>query len=277
MAIQNPADSFADKTLYIATKDDIFVSRYYRFLQSIFKKIALLNKPNEIIKVLKHNTAKKDHLVMIDESMLQDTENTDPIKGALHGSNAVIICKVGESVRYKNNLPLNQIIEKPVTITQFVEAVRSVYHGINEQRKPVNNTLNIKGLRFLVAEDNGVNQLVIKGILEKNGASVTFAKDGIEAQQLFKREQNRLDVVLMDIEMPNCNGYEATKKIREYETQNGRSPAKIIGLSAHATHEHMKEAYQAGMNGFITKPVTIKALAKVFNEQNLDSAKLNNL
>ena len=115
----------------------------------------------------------------------------------------------------------------------------------------------LAALQVLVAEDNVVNQLVIKSMLEKFGCSVSIANNGLEAGDLIEIEKP--DIVLMDMSMPELDGIGATIKIRERENHGGwRAP--IIGVTAHALVEDKERCLAAGMNDYLAKPVKPDAL-----------------
>ena len=114
-------------------------------------------------------------------------------------------------------------------------------------------------LRILVAEDNAVNQRVIQRLLEKAGHKVEIAENGAEAVK--KWEAHNYDLILMDIQMPEMDGYEATQEIRSREVNSGkRTP--IIGLSANALKGHREKGIAAGLDGYVTKPIRIPELAR---------------
>ena len=120
---------------------------------------------------------------------------------------------------------------------------------------------NIIGSRILVAEDNPVNQQIIKTILKKANLIVEVANNGKEAIGLLKDE--KFDAILMDIQMPEMDGLEATKRIREIP-DNKNLP--IIALTANAMDEDEQMCRLAGMNGFITKPIDAEKLFKILSE-----------
>lgn len=105
-------------------------------------------------------------------------------------------------------------------------------------------------LHILVAEDNKVNQLVVKALLEKEKHTVDMAENGIEAIEKFRN--NTYDVILMDIEMPQMNGIEASDRIRK--TQKGKD-IPIIALTAHVLKDVRAQLNSAGFDGFIAKPI----------------------
>jgi len=112
--------------------------------------------------------------------------------------------------------------------------------------------------RILLAEDNKINQVVAVGALHKLGYLVDIADGGAEAVAAFS--EHRYNAVLMDVMMPDMDGYEATSKIRENEAALGTSPVPVIGLSARAMAGDREIALAAGMDDYLTKPLRINEL-----------------
>ena len=109
----------------------------------------------------------------------------------------------------------------------------------------------LKGIRILVAEDNPTNQQVAQAILENAGIAVTIVSNGEAAVQAIR--DTPFDAVLMDIQMPRMNGYEATRQIRELP-QGGSIP--IVAMTAHAMKGDEEKCLESGMDGYISKPVS---------------------
>lgn len=112
------------------------------------------------------------------------------------------------------------------------------------------------GLRVLLAEDNPVNQLVFQKMLVRLGCSVRLANHGREALTILSQE--KVDLVLMDCQMPELDGYETTRTLRAWGGEFGTLP--IIALTASAMDEDRRRCYAAGMNDFLSKPVVLSAL-----------------
>jgi hypothetical protein len=117
---------------------------------------------------------------------------------------------------------------------------------------------NQRPLRILVAEDNPVNQQVALAMLRKMGHQVTLAATGTAAVETWKREA--FDLVLMDIQMPEMDGFEATRKIRAME-QPGSAHTPIIAMTAHAMGGDRERCLEAGMDDHVAKPINRADLA----------------
>jgi PAS domain S-box-containing protein len=115
-----------------------------------------------------------------------------------------------------------------------------------------------QSLDFLIAEDNLTNQFIIRKILSGHAASLRFADNGANAVEMYKEKPP--DIVLMDISMPILDGLEATRRIREYEKLKGQTQTPIIALTANAYESDRKNCFEAGMNGFVTKPILVNTL-----------------
>lgn len=111
----------------------------------------------------------------------------------------------------------------------------------------------VKPLKILLAEDCENNVLLVQLYLKKFPYSIDVADNGDVAFELFQR--NEYDVVLMDIEMPVTDGYEATTRIRSYEEATSRAKTPIVAVTAHALPENEDRAYEVDCDFFLTKPV----------------------
>lgn len=154
--------------------------------------------------------------------------------------------EVGVGTRFEVCLPL-------VTDEPAVSA--SVPLG-EPELPPVAHTRRLSGLRVLAAEDNAVNQLVLTELLAIEGAQVTMCDGGADALvRLQTLGRNAFDVVLMDIQMPGMDGYEATRLIRAFAPD-----LPVIGQTAHAMAEEHHKCRDAGMVDLVVKPIELEAL-----------------
>ena len=114
-------------------------------------------------------------------------------------------------------------------------------------------------LSILVAEDNAVNRRLVTKLLESNGHRVASAVNGKEAVQKFAN--NPYDMILMDVEMPEMDGLEATRIIRATEKQGSHVP--IYAISAHTLSTDRDSCFAAGMDGFLSKPIDVDDILKL--------------
>lgn len=121
-------------------------------------------------------------------------------------------------------------------------------------------------LSILVAEDNIVNQKVIEGLLSKLGHSVTVVPQGGQSVAERMNPDADYDLILMDCEMPQMDGYEATRLIRQYEKANALPQIPIVALTAHALDEVRRRCLKSGMNDFLTKPINTQQLIRAMNQ-----------
>jgi PAS domain S-box-containing protein len=120
---------------------------------------------------------------------------------------------------------------------------------------------------LLVAEDNPVNAMVIESLLKKLGVTMTLAKNGQQAvDAITQGDALAFDLILMDLHMPVFDGYGATQQIRQWEVANGRQRVPIIALTADAFEEDRQRCLAAGMDDFLTKPISVVALTSALRK-----------
>jgi signal transduction histidine kinase/ActR/RegA family two-component response regulator len=138
-----------------------------------------------------------------------------------------------------------------------------------EQLQASDETFSLEGRRLLMAEDNELNAEIATAILENLGAAIEVAKDGIECMDMLKsHEAGYYSLILMDIQMPNLNGYETTKKIRAL-SDAALAGIPIVAMTANAFDEDKRAAFDVGMNGHIAKPIDVNKLIKVLQSLKL--------
>jgi CheY-like chemotaxis protein len=150
---------------------------------------------------------------------------------------------------------------KPIRKTELVSAILEVLGqkraSLTPPRISPPKPASSSHLNILLAEDNHVNQVVARRILEKMGHSVTIANNGAEAMTLLA--ERTFDLLLMDIQMPQLDGLAATQRIRARETHT-HSRLPIIAMTAHAMKGDRERYLQAGMDGYVSKPITAAEL-----------------
>lgn len=122
----------------------------------------------------------------------------------------------------------------------------------------------VRDKKILVAEDNTANQKVIKKLLERLGCQYEVVSDGQEAVTTF--ESGVFDMILMDCQMPEMDGYTATRTIRGMEQEKGMQPIPIVALTAHAFSGDRKKCEEAGMNDYLSKPIDLDRLRQILSD-----------
>jgi CheY-like chemotaxis protein len=121
------------------------------------------------------------------------------------------------------------------------------------------------GHRILLAEDVEINREVVQALLEPTQLEVDFAENGLEAVNIFTKAPDRYELIFMDIQMPELDGYEATRQIRALEIPAAKN-IPIIAMTANVFREDIEKCIDAGMNSHISKPINIgEVLEKLKN------------
>jgi CheY-like chemotaxis protein len=164
------------------------------------------------------------------------------------------------------DLGIHAYLLKPVKASELLDCIVNLLHrpesatpsGRPEPRaEETSSAVPPLSLRILLAEDNPVNQLLATRLLDKFGHKVQVANNGKEALALL--EKHGFDVVLMDVQMPEMDGFETTARIRTREQATGQH-LPIVALTAHAMKGDRERCLQAGMDGYVTKPIQTQEL-----------------
>jgi CheY-like chemotaxis protein len=156
-------------------------------------------------------------------------------------------------------------LTKPIKPSRIYEVLANIISGKQTQKSTCEATINeetrISPLRILLAEDNVSSQKVALQMLKKLGHRADVAANGIEALQALERQH--YDVVLMDLKMPEMDGLDATKIIRQKWPNNG---PKVIALTAYALQGDREKCLAAGMDDYISKPIQMEELRRVLKD-----------
>ncbi len=159
------------------------------------------------------------------------------------------------------------ILMRPFFVSALKEKILEMQAEADSQSAVLQGNVNsLEGLHFLAAEDNEINAEILTEILEMEGASCEIAENGKIVLERFEHAaEGEFNAILMDVQMPVMNGYEATRAIRALERSDaGKIP--IIAMTANAFAEDEKEALDAGMNVHMAKPIDVELLKKVLNQ-----------
>ncbi|MEE2729697.1 MAG: response regulator [Pseudomonadota bacterium] len=185
--------------------------------------------------------------------------NNDPLVLMLTGLG------MAPSATAARNAGIRRVISKPVTgrtlkvtLLEELAHIRRI-HADHPQDDQKLETLS--PMRILVAEDHHLSQKVVRGMLSRLGMQAVTVDNGVDAVKLAKEQD--FDIILMDCEMPQLNGFDATRAIREWEQDCGRNPIPIIALTAHIMDEHKERSLECGMNAYLAKPIELSELRDV--------------
>lgn len=163
---------------------------------------------------------------------------------------------------------INGFLAKPFFVSAFKEKVLELRdHQVQEETTEEAEEGNrLEGWRFLVAEDNAINSEILLELLDIEGAIGDIVENGQLAVERFQSsEPKEFDAILMDVQMPVMNGYEATKAIRALEREDAKT-IPIIAMTANAFAEDVKDAKDAGMDAHIAKPIDMEVVKKTLNK-----------
>jgi signal transduction histidine kinase/CheY-like chemotaxis protein len=162
---------------------------------------------------------------------------------------------------------IHAVLRKPVSgkALKYELAALLGYEPVPAEAEPapIPDETNFSHMRVLVPEDNAVNRMVIKGLLGKLKIQPELVENGALAFDAVRKAVDPYDVILMDCEMPEMDGFEATRSIREFEQTRHLSETVIVALTAHALQEHREAVFASGMNYYLSKPVTLDSLTAV--------------
>ncbi|MDO4178652.1 MAG: response regulator [Phascolarctobacterium sp.] len=162
------------------------------------------------------------------------------------------------------DLDVNGYVQKPCFKSEvFIDLMKYSFGKADDTKKETKKEqeeITLEGLNVLIAEDNDLNWEIMAEILETAGAISVRAENGFECvDKIFGSKDNEYDVILMDIQMPYMDGIAATREIRKSKRDYVKN-IPIIAMTADSFSETFKECQEAGMNGYVTKPVNIDAL-----------------
>jgi PAS domain S-box-containing protein len=239
-------------------------------VESLGSRVDAVSSGAKALEILRNAHRARDpyHVVLLDMQMpgMDGEQTARAIKSdpAVKEVKIIILTSMGQrgDAARMESLGCSGYLLKPVKQQMLFDAIIAVLnreeekqpglitrHVLSEQRK--------LGLRILLAEDNPINQKLAIVLLQKAGYSVDAVDNG--AQALEKAQSQSYSVVLMDVQMPEMDGFEATGRIREIERESGRH-IPIIAMTAHAMQGDRERCLAAGMDDYVTKPLEPKVL-----------------
>ena len=228
------------KRVYLVTDDDALARSIGLVMRRWTPNFTVLGDAD----ALAAHALSADDVLILDETCVESGGELD--------ANGATIAWIGEG------FDGGAVLARPVLFAQLARLM----HPATEETATRSDARPLEDVGVLVAEDNRTNRLVVGKMLNNWGAIVHFAENGQEAVEMFGTHSNDIDVVLMDCEMPEMDGYSATLHIRTLERSSRRAATPIIALTAHAMPEFRRRAEAAGMTDYVTKPIQKATLLK---------------
>ena len=208
-------------------------------------------------------------LVLLDSEMpeMSGFELAEKMRqeGGLAGRVIIMLSSAGDLADASRcrSLGIDSHLTKPVYQAELKAAVLRSLSNVDGPIEPERQARSVRSscpaMEILLVEDNPVNRKVAMRLLEKRGHKVITATNGREALEVLDRLNWTVDLVLMDVQMPEMDGYQATAAIRERESRHG-AHLPIIAMTAHALDRDRERCLAAGMDAYLTKPIQIDKL-----------------
>jgi CheY-like chemotaxis protein len=182
------------------------------------------------------------------------------IKSKTNTNSIIIMISATEWASIENDAKkagVDKFIPKPLFTSIIADTINQClgYTGLPEKKADdYNNDGCFKGYKILLAEDVAVNREIVYALLESTLAEIDSAENGIEAVNMFEASPEKYSIILMDVHMPEMDGYEATKKIREFDNIYAKN-IPIVAMTANVFKQDIDKCISSGMNDHIGKPL----------------------
>lgn len=278
--------AFTKTSEVLVVEDNEMASEFIQYILKSFNMDPVaVSTGEDALELLKERATKKTPFAMmfLDINLAGELNGFDVLKKIRANqrikNTKVVVTSMSqrpEDVKLFKKLGIVDYFTKPFCISKFLECIRSV---VTEKSNSISKRISDEKIdykkpelrivapggefKILLVEDNPVNQEVTSNMLVLHGHEVHIAGNGKEAVEMFRK--NRYDVVLMDVQMPLMNGYEATKAIRELE-RGKKFHTPVIGLTANAMRGDREKCIEAGMDEYLSKPVYLKSLTNAIQK-----------
>ncbi|CAA6811412.1 MAG: BarA sensory histidine kinase (= VarS = GacS) [uncultured Sulfurovum sp.] len=246
----------------LPVQQDIYISKYLKYYdieETLYKNMADLKKCNE-------NDELKSIWIDVDNNDDQFLKNIYK----LNANKVVLLSSFSNRSRLETlSLNVAKVLYKPITPTKIVQGINATnLDKAKEIEVNVSNASPFKNIQFqgkiLVAEDNFINQKLVKQVLIRYGVKVELANNGLEAFE--KRKSENYDLIFMDIQMPIMDGVEATHEIINYEVEEKLEHIPIVALTANALNGDRERFISEGLDEYIPKPIETNELLYILKK-----------
>jgi len=269
--VQLSAKINRDELKILAVDDSEETRMYFAHVMEAFHlPCDIASNGNEVLEMMKNSSDKPYNLFFVDWQMpdMDGIELTKKIKEVTGDKSFVIMLSMADWKTIEKEAiaaGVKQFIPKPIfpsvlinVINECIEIKPREGTGLSSEGVKENN-YNFNDYSILVAEDVEINREILSTILEETGISIEFAQNGSSAVSMFQMHPDKYHLILMDVNMPEMDGYEATQAIRALETEQSKKIC-IIAMTANVFREDIEKCLAAGMNDHIGKPIAPEAL-----------------
>lgn len=221
-----------------------------------------------------HDAGQDYHLILLDWKMpdMDGLETAEKIRSLLPYPVPILFltaCAGDEMQEAAAGIGSADLLGKPFFVSALKEAVLRMGAAQNhktEEMSAAGVMDGLKGINLLVAEDNDINAEILSELLELEGIVCEITENGQLVVERFKNSRlYEFDAILMDVQMPVMNGYDATKAIRALDREDAKE-IPVIAMTANAFAEDVKDALNAGMNAHVAKPIDMELLKRTLNQ-----------
>lgn len=253
------------------------------YMENMGATVELAASGNQAIELIQKNSSESPYQLLLIDWNMPELDGMETVKcintlSEIKMKPLVILVTAYDLEEMKKSaqgLGIAAFLTKPISQSSLYDTIVNIFAkdlSISQKEVPQYETISsLYGVRILLAEDNEVNQQIACELLQNQGCKVAISNNGYQAVQRFKNGTEAYDLIFMDIQMPEMDGFEATKQIREIDPQ-----IPIIAMTARNMYEEKEKCYQAGMNDHIAKPIDPELLmemvakwAKTKNTSNL--------
>ena len=184
------------------------------------------------------------------------------LKSETPGNSVIIMISAGEWNTIEDEAKaagVDKFLSKPLFPSDISDAVNEAL-GVRQQAEAEHReNIDLTGRHILLADDVEINREIVVSLLESAHVQIDCAENGVEAVRLFSESPEKYDIILMDVQMPEMDGYDATRQIRALGTRKA-AEIPIIALTANVFHEDIEKCLSAGMNSHLGKPIDFNEL-----------------
>ena len=219
-----------------------------------------------------YEKALKNHYIEILYIDFEDTGRCETVRRirAVIGDEAPIIILTAydwaDIEQEAKEAGVTAFVEKPIFMSELRKVLTQPMEIKEETPQQTERENRYSGKKVLLVEDNELNREIATALLEEIGIIVDSVEDGTDAvERMNEVEDDRYDLIFMDIQMPKMDGYMTTREIRTLKN-NKKANIPIVAMTANAFEEDKKKAFEAGMNAHIAKPIDINTILAVFDQ-----------